>query len=379
MYLYQKKGRYFAQTAPGIEDLSAAELTELGANETSPTHRGLYFTADPATLYRINYQARTISRVLAPLADFPCPDADALYREAKKISWNAFFGSDRTFAVFANVSESRIDHSKFAALKLKDAIVDQFRAKFGKRPSVDTHSPDAWISLHVRKDYAAISFDLSGGPLHRRGYRKASMEAPMQETLAATIVRLSEWNGERPLVDPFCGTGTLLAEALMSHCAIPAGYLRKRFGFEMLPDFDAMLWRSVKAAADGAIRPPAPGMISGSDECPHSVAAAEMNLATLPHGKSVTITRTDFREIPDLSNRVIITNPPYGIRMGRREQMEAMIQEFGDFMKHRCKGSEAYLYFGERDMIKRVGLKSAWKRPLRNGGLDGRMVRYDLY
>ncbi len=379
MLIYQKNGQYFAQAATGTEELGAEELRELGASDVRSAFRGIYFHGDRECLYRVNYQSRFLSRVLAPLAVFDCPDPDILYRKAKSISWPDIFGTDSTFAVSANVSHSQIAHSQYAALRVKDAVADQFRKRHGQRPNVDTDNPDVRIDLYIHKDKATISLDTSGGSLHRRGYRKEGMEAPMQETVAAVIVRLSGWDGSMPLHDPMCGAGTLTVEALMQYCRIPAGFLRPRFGFEFLPDFDPAIWQSVKKAADQQIRPLPDSLISGSDISPHAVAAAEKNCRHLPFGEKIGFSTRAFQEIPGLENSVIVCNPPYGIRMGTREKSDILMKEFGDFLKHRCRGSCAYVYFGDRELLKKIGLKPSWKKELRNGGLDGRLAKYEMY
>ena len=379
MYLYQENGRYFAQIARGTEELGAEELTELGARNVSPSYRGLYFDADAATLYRINYEARLITRVMAPLTAFHCHNPDYLYRIAARIDWTDFLSVDQTFAVTANVSNSKIRHSKYAALRVKDALVDGFREQFGKRPNVDTRDPDVWINLYIENNHATLSLDTSGGSLHRRGYRVATGEAPMQETVAAAIVRLSEWEGERPLYDPMCGSGTLLLEALMHYGRIPAGYLRSRFGFEALPDFDAEVWARVRREANGRIRPLPEGLIGGSDMSEEMVAAARANAALLPGGHRIALRAVDFRKLPGLHGTTLLTNPPYGLRLGRKETIGVFYRELGDFLKQRCSGSTAYVYAGDRALLKRIGLRPAWKKPLVNGALDGRLAKYELY
>ena len=194
MYLYQKTNRYFAQVANDIKDLAAAELDALGASAVSSAYRGLHFNAAPEVLYRINHQSRLISRVLAPLVTFPCPSDDALYRQAAGIRWEDFLDPDRTFAVFASVANSAITHSQFAGLRLKDAVVDYFRQRTGRRPSIDTRSPNVWFNLHIEKNQATISLDTSGGSLHRRGYRRASV-APVvvMSTISSARVSPRPW------------------------------------------------------------------------------------------------------------------------------------------------------------------------------------------
>ena len=370
---------YFAQIADGLEATGAAELAELGAVDTRPVRRGIHFKADRSSLYRINYCARLNSRVLAPIQSFACPDAAAIYRAARRIDWTRFLGLDQTFAVFASTAGSTVPHSQFAGLKLKDAVADQFREAFGRRPNVDPRTPDLWINLYVVKDRGTISVDTSGGSLHRRGYRSRSGDAPMQETVAAAMVRLSGWDGRVPLADPMCGSGTLIIEAVMAYCRIPAGYLRHRFGFQQLPDYDPNVWKTVKDEAASRIRKLAERLIYASDIDSQAVSATRANCKMVPHARTVNVLRLDFRQIEGLENRVILCNPPYGIRMKRQDGLEDFYRQLGDFLKQRCKGSEAYIYFGNREMIKRIGLKPAWKKPLRNGGLDGRVVKYEMY
>ena len=379
VYQYQKDNRYFAQISDALKKAGARELTELGAEDVRPEFSGIYFRADQPTLYRINYQTRLISRCLAPLISYTCPDTDTLYQKAKQIKWEDFFAPGNTFAVSGNVSDSAISHSKYAALRLKDAIADYFKEKTGQRPDVSVRNPDILLNLHIRNDQAVISLDTSGGALHRRGYREETVAAPMQETVAAAIIRFSEWDGSVPLHDPMCGSGTLLCEALMRYSNIPAGVFRKQFGFEFLPDFKGAVWQQIKKETDGQIRKLPKGFIAGSDVSAEAVSAARTNLMGLHFGNNVSVERTDFRELSALEGYVIVTNPPYGIRMGSHENLAMLYKNLGDFLKQKCKGSAAFVYFGERDYIKKIGLKSAWKKPIKAGGLDGRLVKYEIY
>ena len=250
---YQDSG-YFAQAPGMMEELSRKELIELGAKDTKVAYRGIYFKADKAALYRINYASRLLSRVLAPLISFHCRTTNALMKTAEKIRWEEIFSVDKTFAISASVAKSQITNSLYASQVLKDGIADYFRTKFGKRPNVETVNPDVRFNLHIEKDTAVISIDTSGESLHKRGYRLLAGEAPMQETLAAAIIRLSKWDGENPLWDCMCGSGTILCEALMHYCRIPAQKLCNKFGFLYLPDFDLKLWEKVKNDCDKKIR-----------------------------------------------------------------------------------------------------------------------------
>ncbi|MBF0100347.1 MAG: class I SAM-dependent RNA methyltransferase [Desulfobacterales bacterium] len=379
MYLYQKNNSFFAQVQDGLEELGKQELSKLGATNISTVYRGMYFTADMSTLFHINYHARIITRILAPLLQFTCHDPDVLYKKAKTIEWQDFFSHHHTFCVFANVSNSKINHSQYAALRVKDAIADYFREKCNARPSVDRHSPDVYISLYIENNKAILSLDMSAGSLHRRGYRQLSGDAPMQENIAAAIIEQIEWDGSVPLYDPMCGSGTLLAEALMYYCSIPAGKLRKHYGFEVLPEFDAQVWEEIKLKADKQIRPLPKGLILGSDISRDAISMTQKNLTCLPYGDMITVSVMDFQKIHEITNQLIVCNPPYGIRLRNNQDLGDFYKALGDFLKQRCKGSIAYIYVGNREMIKHVGLKSSFKIPLKNGGLDGRLVKYELY
>ncbi len=379
-FQYQQDRRYFAQISQGFEAQAVQELQELGAARISQAYRGIHFSADPGAFYAINYQSRLISRILAPLVSFRCKDRDELYRATRLLDWPSIFSLDATFGIFANVTGNRnLTHSKFAALCMKDAVVDSFRDRFGRRPDVDGKSPDVWFNLYIEKDHATISLDTSGGALHRRGYRRQTVAAPMQETLAAAIVTLSGWHGECPLYDPMCGSGTLLCEALMHLCGVPSGYLRDEFGIQKLPDFDHRLWRQVKSAADAKIRSLPPGLISGSDVDVRAVRAARTNCELLPGGEGIGLHKAVLNSLDNLENLVILCNPPYGVRLKQEGDLKVFYKQFGDFLKQRCKGSTAFIYFGNREMLKHIGLRPAWKKPMRNAGLDGRLAKFELY
>jgi len=380
MFKYQKTNTYFAQIAEGFEEPATKELLDLGATQITHVFRGLHFFADKEALYNINYKASLVTRVLAPLLFFKCRDREDLYSTGRSINWNSLFSVNDTFAVFSNVSgNSKLIHSKFASLCLKDAIVDHFRIRCGKRPNVDSRLPDIWINLYIEKNNCTISLDTSGGSLHRRGYRFKTVEAPMQETFAAAMIALSDWDGKTPVYDPMCGSGTLLCEAFMKGAHIPAGFLKENFGFRFLPDFDQNLWEKIKKRSKENIRQLPLGLIAGSDNEWNSVKAAKTNCPILPGGNMIKISKKDFKHIPSLENTVIFCNPPYGIRLNKDEDLSPFYKDFGDFLKQRCKGSQAYIYFGNREMIKRIGLKPSWKKPMKNAGLDGRVVKYEMY
>lgn len=379
MVEYQKTGRFFGMIAEDLKLIGERELQEFGATELKMAYRGIFFKCDFEALYRINYKSRFFSRILAPIITFDCHSDRYLYRTARSIDWSLFLTPDSTFAIFSSVHASNISHSQYAALKLKDAIADWFMDKYGRRPNVDTTAPDLWIGLRIEKNRAYIRLDTSGGALHRRGYRKRSVEAPMQETLAAALVELSGWDESSPLCDPFCGSGTILCEALIKYCRIPPGFLRKRFGFENLPEFDREKWLNLKKTINSEIRELPEGKIYGSDISRDAVSAASYNCNLLPYGDRISLRSMPYSDIDELQNRTIISNPPYGLRLRKNENMESFMKEFGDFLKQRCSGSKAWIYFGKRELIKSMGLRSSIKIPLHNGKLDGRLVLYEMY
>jgi putative N6-adenine-specific DNA methylase len=372
-----------------MENLCEEELVELGATETKTTYKGVYFKADLPALYKINYTSRLLSRVLAPLITFPCHTTNALYQKATKIHWEDFCTLEKTFAITSSVSKSppsrgfrrtgRITNSLYASQCLKDGIADYFRDKYGKRPDVEVVNPDVRFNLHIEKDKAIISLDTSGESLHKRGYRLLAGEAPMQETLAAAIIRLSKWDGESPLWDPMCGSGTILCEALMHYCRIPAQKLRKKFGFFNMPDFNRNAWDKVKEEFDNKIRPLPKNIIRGSDKSQEAIKVAKDNLSHLPWSDSVELSCLPFQQVKEFENGTLITNPPYGMRLGEIEEVQALYKELGDFLKTNCTGTSAFIYTGNPELRKHIGLKTTKRIPLDNGKLEGVLLQIDSY
>ena len=378
MYEYKQNG-FFAQVTGKMETLCEEELIELGATETKTTYKGVYFKCDIPTLYKINYTSRLLSRVLAPLVTFPCHTTNTLIQKAKKIHWEDFLSNEKTFAISSSVSKSRITNSLYASQCLKDGIADYFRDKYGKRPDVEVVNPDVRFNLHIEKDMAVISLDTSGESLHKRGYRLLAGEAPMQETLAAAIIRLSKWDGENPLWDPMCGSGTILCEALMHYCRIPAQKLRKKFGFFNMPDFDRNAWNKVKGEFDSKIRPLPKNIIYGSDRSQQAIEVAKDNLSHLPYSDSVDLSVKTFQQVTGFENGTLITNPPYGIRLGEIEEVQSLYKELGDFLKTNCTGTSAFIYTGNPELRKHIGLKTTKRIPLDNGKLEGVLLQIDSY
>jgi len=379
MFEYQQHGKFFAQVAGSMEDLGALELKEFGAKEITPVYRGVHFKTDISHIYRINFQSKFISRILAPLITFDCHSTKYLYSTASNIEWDELLNNNKTFAIYSNVSNSKITHSRYATLVLKDAIADYFTKKYNARPDINTDSPDVVFNLFIHKNRATISLDTSGDPLHKRGYRQSKGSAPMQETLAAAIVKLSGWNGKIPLYDPMCGSGTLLCEALMNYCRIPSGFKRKRFGFENLPEFDESEWKKIKENSTKHIRELPKKFIFGSDMSYFAIEDSKLNFIMLPSAENIDLKQTDFMSLPEIHDATIICNPPYGIRLGTKESTTELYKNLGDFLKQKCKGCTAYIYVGDKELIPAIGLKPSFKRPLKNGNLDGRLLKIEIY
>ena len=286
---------------------------------------------------------------------------------------------EKTFSISASVSQSRITNSLYASQCLKDGIADYFRNKYGKRPDVQVVNPDVRFNLHIEKDMAVISLDTSGESLHKRGYRLLAGEAPMQETLAAALIRISKWDGQNTLYDPMCGSGTILCEALMHYCRIPSQKLRTKFGFFNLPEFNKKEWNEVKAECDGKIRPLQKNIISGSDISREAIKVAKKNLAHLTYSESVDLSVKPFQQIEEFENGTLITNPPYGMRLGESDDVQALYKELGDFLKTKCPGTSAFIYTGNPELRKFIGLKTTKRLPLDNGKLEGVLLQIDSY
>lgn len=379
MFEYIKNEKYFAQVTGSLEKYAAIELKNLGAEVLQEVPRGVRFSCDKETLYNIMYKARLVQRVLAPLISYNCHSDKYLYQQAfKNVDWTSLFSVEDTFSIISNVSNSKIQHSLYAGQVLKDAICDQFRLKYDKRPDFSTKDADIVFSLFIQDNWATISLDILGMSMHKRGYRQGFHTAPMQETLAAALIHLSEWNGDNPLYDVMCGSGTILAEALMKYCHIPAGYLRDHSSLKYLPDFDEILWNNIKNDADSQIRPLPDNLISGSDKDSDSIDFARQNLKTLPYGNKVKFSVKKFQDYPPIGPCTIITNPPYGIRLENKSTIIQLYNDLGDFLKKKCPQSVAYILCGSTDLVSALRLRAIWKKTLKNGDLETKLTKITI-
>jgi len=381
---FQKNHKYFAQVAGSVEKHAADELRALGAEVVSVISRGLRFTCNTETLYHVIYCSRLVQRILAPLFSFQCHSEKYLYHTVRNnCDWTSLIKLDQCFSIITNVMSSKINNSLYAGQVMKDAICDQFKQIYQRRPNFQPRDGDVVLSLYINDNWATIAFDLTGTSMHKRGYRTAGHDAPLQETLAATVIRLTDWVKNKPaqnlpLYDIMCGSGTLLAEALMQVCCIPAGYLRNYAYLWNTPYFQEQTWLSMKKKVDSQIIPLVPDSIMGSDLSPECVEITRQNLKKIPFGEKIKVSVSPFQELPKIPQRVIVTNPPYGIRIGVKNNIPKLYQELGDFLKQKCPQSEAYILCGKAELVPELRLRAHWKKSLKNGDLETKLVKIKI-
>ena len=371
---------FFATTAKGVEEVLAREMTALGLAGVTAEKGGVRFTGDLSACYRANLWLRTASRILIPLAEFSCDSPQQLYDGVRAISWDRYLTPDTTLAVECVLRDSSLTHSGFVALKTKDAVVDSLRDRFGRRPNVNPKDPDLLVNVHLVRNRCTISLDSSGTGLDRRGYRAEAGEAPLRETLAAALVLLSDWDGTVPLVDPLCGSGTILVEAALIALNRAPGLVRERFRFQRWSTFDVPRWRRLVDEARQVERTTLAAPLVGSDRLEDVLAVARNNSRRAGVEKFITFDARDVREIlPPPPPGVVLTNPPYGRRLGDEEQLKTFYRQIGDVFKQRCAGYTAWLFTGSLELAKEVGLKTSRRIVLYNGPLECRLLKYDLY
>lgn len=371
---------YFATVARGLEPIAAQELERLGASDIRTDFTGVHFKGDRTLLYRVNLWARTLFRVLVPLREFPCPDADRLYQEVQKISWEQYLQPHNTLAVNATGGNRNLNHTHFTALQVKNAIVDQQHRQFGQRSSINTENPDLLVNVHIHQNRCILSLDSSGSSLHRRGYRPAVGLAPLKETLAAALLDIAEWEPNLPFLDPMCGSGTLPLEASLKALNIAPGLFRAQFAFQKWRDFDEVLWQQLQQDAKNSQISELKAPIVGSDRNLDILNQARMNAEQCGVAHQVTFTQTELSQLePPADCGIIICNPPYGERLGNVRELGDFYKELGDVFKQRFKGWTAFVLTGNKELAKRVGLKAARRIPVYNGSISCTFLKYDLY
>jgi putative N6-adenine-specific DNA methylase len=368
---------YFAACALGIEEVLARELRELAAGGVTPRRGGVSFSGDLELGYRAALWLRTAVRLQELLLRAPAPDRAAFHRAVSDVPWERYLRLDQTLAVDASVRDSKVTHSGIAALTTKDAIVDRFRELRGARPSVNVDAPDLRLKLVINRDEAALYRDLSGESLHQRGWRPIQVKSPLNEALAAGLLMLTEWDRVSPLVDPMCGSGTFLIEA--AHLATDrAPGLGRRFAFERWPDFDAPLFSRILADARGRVRK-VDLVLQGADRHEGAVALARRAAQAAAVDGMVSFAVADARDFaPKAAPAVVVTNPPWGERLGEGEDLVDSWRALGNFLHEKCAGAAAFVLSGNPEVTRYLGLRATRKWVVMNGPIECRWIRYDV-
>ena len=368
-----------AKTMFGFEGLLAKELRQLGAMDIKEGVRNVSFVGDNGFMYKANLALRTAVRILKPIKKFKVTTEDELYKELQHIKWEKYFTEDGTFAIDAVVNSDNFTHSHYTALKSKDAIVDYFRDKYGKRPNVDINHPDVQLNVHIQREYCTVSLDSSGDSLHKRGYRSATNIAPINEVLAAGLILHSGYDGTQHFIDPMCGSGTILIEAAMIANNIPANINRREFGFEKWNDFDADLFDKIRESLLKKTRESFRKII-GFDKAPSAVRKAIDNIKNAHLEEFIDVTQENFfnTEKETEGKTIVLFNPPYGERL--EIDVPIFYKEIGNTLKQGYPNTDAWLITSDFDKgLKSVGLRTSRKIPVYNGKLDCRFVKYEMY
>ena len=374
--------QYFVTCAKGLEEAVVKELQgeNIGATEIMSRASGVSFTGTLATGYSANLWLRSGIRVLAELARHYANTPEQLYERAKQIEWSRYMSVNQTLAVDARVWDSpQITHSKYAALKVKDAICDYFRAKQGSRPNVDVDNPDLPLFVYVHRDQAIFYRDMSGVTLHKRGYRDVMHKSSLNESIAAGILILADWHGQTPLVDPLCGSGTFAIEAALLAMNKAPGLFRKEFPFARWPDFDAAVWKKCQDDAAAKALPSLPHPICINDRHGGSVGLAQKDSQAAGVDKFIQFSQVDIADYrPPVHPGIVVANPPWGERIGD-EDLIATWSSLGNFLRSQCKGAEAWILSGNKEVTRSLKLKSSRKFSLQIGQLECLVLKYEVW
>jgi len=370
--------KLIAKTMAGLEPVLAEELKQLGASQVEALNRAVYFEGDLRLLYRANLELRTALRILKPIHSFRVRDEQGLYRQIYDIDWRHYMGVNDTLAVDAAVNSPNFNHSKYVALKTKDAIVDRFRKEEGRRPDVSLHRPTLRVNVHIYGEECTVSLDSSEESLHKRGYRVEALEAPINEVLAAGMVLLTGWRRDCAFVDPMCGSGTILIEAATYACNRAPQLQREYFGFKRWPDYDEDLWSGLLADAHKRVTNFEHGLY-GYDMAFKAVKIANHNALAAGLEGQVEIGRQRFERLaPPAAEGLIVMNPPYDERLAESD-VEAFYKMIGDRLKQAFSGYEAWIISSNKEAMKNIGLRPSRKMTLYNGALECKYHQYQLY
>ena len=367
-----------AKTMFGFEEILAKELRNLGAGNVEEGVRSVFFEGDTGFMYKANLCLRTAIKIVKPIHSFHVRDENDLYKKIYAMDWFDYLSTSTTFAIDATVNSENFTHSLYVSQKTKDAIVDKFRDTDGSRPDVDIKFPDVRINIHIQNDQCNVALDSSGRSLHQRGYRTATNIAPINEVLAAGLLLLSGWDGQCDFLDPMCGSGTLLTEAAMIACNIPANINRKEFAFEKWHDFDADLFEKIVDSSLNRTRE-FHHRIIGYDKAPSAVRKAQDNIVNANLSDYITVERKNFFDTEKFTENHLhmVFNPPYGERLDI--EMEEFYTDIGNTLKRNYPGTDAWFITSNLEALKFVGLRPSRKIKVYNSHLESRLVKYVMY
>lgn len=373
----EQEFKLIAKTFMGLEPVLAQELIQLGANNVETGRRMVSFTGDKEMMYRANFQLHTAIRILKPIHTFKARSAEEVYDEIQKIEWSNYLDNKKTFSVDSVVYSEEFRNSRFVTYKVKDAIVDWFREKTGTRPNISVSNPDIRLNIHIVEDDATLSLDSSGESLHRRGYRQESVEAPLNEVLAAGMILMTGWKGDTDFIDPMCGSGTIAIEAALIARNISPGVFRKEFAFEKWADFDQELFDTIYN--DDSKEKEFTHHIYGYDIDMKAVNTARINVKAAGLSKEVTIEQADFKDFQTPTEKsIMVTNPPYGERISTPNLL-ATYKMIGERLKHTFAGNDAWILSYREECFEQIGLKPSIKIPVFNGSLECEFRKYALF
>ncbi|MDB4335016.1 THUMP domain-containing protein [bacterium] len=370
--------KLIAKTFHGLEETLLKELEELGATQVNKVNRAVEFEGDLELLYKANLHLRTCIRILKPIHEFTAKNEDELYKRVREFDWSTLMTTSETLAIDSVVFSEIFTHSKYVALKTKDAIVDQFRDKEGKRPSIDIENPNVQLVVHIARDKVTISLDSSGESLHKRGYRIGNHLAPLNEVLAAGMVMLSGWDKKMALIDPMCGSGTLLMEAVMYAKNYPPGLHKKRFGFMGWRNYDKELWNKIVEKAKAGIQHPRL-KIYGSDSAVNAIDIARESALNFRFNRDINFKIEALERLePERPKGMIIMNPPYDERI-KKDNIVQFYKMIGARLKQEFSGYDAWIITSHKEAMNNLGLEPVQKYSLFNGALECKYHKFDLY
>ncbi len=370
--------KFISKTLEGLEEILADELSDMGAQDIEIWKRAVAYSGDKMTLYRSNLMLRTCLKVLVFMKEFSVENEIELYNEIKKIPWEDYLGLEDTFAIDSVVNSEKFRHANFIALKAKDAIADRFREKYNQRPNVDTQDPTLKINIHIRENIVTLSLDSSGQSLHMRGYRKHSVDAPLNEVLAAGLVLMSSWDKTSTLIDPMCGSGTILCEAARIAGKIPPQSPDRAFAFKKWKSYDPELWKMVCDEAEAKINTKDIPSLLGYDINQKAVQVAITNIGEAGLSEFIKIEKEDFFYLEGSQDIMLIFNPPYDGRLKEKDVLD-FYSFIGDKLKLSFQGCTAWILSGHMAAMKNIGLRPSAKKSLLNGSIPSLFCRYDMY